>query len=50
VGLGEGRDLVAAARFANAAAALSATRRGAQPSMPSRADVDALLKRQRPTS
>ena len=39
----EGKDPVQAARFASAAAAISVTRRGAQSSMPSRAEVDALL-------
>ena len=39
VGLGEGRALGDALRFANAAAALACTRRGAQPSLPSRAEV-----------
>jgi ribokinase len=43
VALLEGSDPWAAARFANAAAAISVTRRGAQASMPSRADVDAFL-------
>lgn len=37
--LGEGRDLISAARFANAAAAISVTRLGAQPSMPIRDEV-----------
>ncbi|MGP8253857.1 MAG: ribokinase [Terracidiphilus sp.] len=45
-GLLEGLDPFAAARFANAAAAICVTRRGAQASMPSRADVDHLLERQ----
>ena len=45
VALVEGRTLVDAVRFANAAAALSVTRLGAQPSAPSRADIDALLAR-----
>jgi ribokinase len=40
VALAEGRDIEAAARFATEAAALSVTRRGAQPSMPGRAEVD----------
>ncbi len=44
VGLLEGRDAFQAARFANAAAAIAVTRRGAQASMPSRADVDKLLE------
>jgi ribokinase len=41
-----GLDPTAAARFASAAAAISVTRRGAQPSMPSRAEVDAFLEQQ----
>ncbi len=45
VGLAEGRPLEGAVRFANAAAALSVTRRGAQPSAPTRAAIDALLAR-----
>jgi ribokinase len=36
-------DPIAAARFATAAAAISVTRRGAQASMPTRAEVDAFL-------
>ncbi|MGH9605090.1 MAG: ribokinase [Terracidiphilus sp.] len=48
VGLLEGRDPWAAARFANAAAALCVTRKGAQASMPSRAEVKAFLA-ERPT-
>jgi ribokinase len=40
-----GFDPWAAARFANAAAAISVTRRGAQASMPSRAEVDAFLQK-----
>ncbi len=43
VGLLEGRDPWDAARFASAAAAISVTRRGAQASMPSRAEVDTFL-------
>ena len=43
VALCEGQPLRAAARFANAAAALSVTRKGAQASIPSRDDVMALL-------
>ncbi|HEY1647897.1 MAG TPA: ribokinase [Terracidiphilus sp.] len=43
VALLEGNDPWTAARFANAAAAISVTRRGAQASMPSRADVDDFL-------
>jgi ribokinase len=44
VGLMEGMDPWAAARFANAAAAVSVSRRGAQAAMPTRADVKALLQ------
>jgi ribokinase len=40
-----GVSLRDAVRFANAAAALSVTRRGAQPSLPTRAEVEALLAR-----
>jgi len=47
VALVEGRPLLEAVRFANAAAALSVTRLGAQPSAPSRPDVDSLLARAR---
>ena len=43
VGLGEGRSLADAAAFANAAAALSVTRAGAQPSLPTRAETDHFL-------
>jgi ribokinase len=43
VALMEGKAPAQAARFAAAAAAISVTRRGAQSSMPSRAEVDALL-------
>jgi ribokinase len=39
VALAEGKDLTDAARFATAAAALSVTRAGAQPSLPTRAEV-----------
>jgi ribokinase len=45
VALVEGRPLAEAVRFANAAAALSVTRLGAQPSAPTRAEIDALLAR-----
>lgn len=38
-----GWTLMEAARFANAAAAISVTRRGAQPSAPQRKEIDALL-------
>jgi len=43
----EGRPLLEAVRFANAAAALSVTRLGAQPSAPTRAQIEALLSAQR---
>ena len=46
VALLEGKDPWEAARFANAAAAISVTRKGAQASMPSRADVDQFLSEQ----
>lgn len=38
--LSEGRSLLEAARWANTAAALSVTRRGAQPSIPNRDEID----------
>ena len=44
VALSEGRDAVAAAEFAAAAAAISVTRRGAQPSMPVRGEIDAMTQ------
>lgn len=43
VALAERKPLEEAARFANAAAALSVTRQGAQSSIPTRAEVDAFL-------
>ncbi|MBE2232932.1 MAG: ribokinase [Anaerolinea sp.] len=43
VALGEGHTLPASAAFASAAAALAVTRVGAQPSLPSRAEVDEFL-------
>ncbi|MBP7560000.1 MAG: ribokinase [Armatimonadetes bacterium] len=43
VALCEGASLVEAARFGNACGALAATRMGAQPSMPTRAEVEKLL-------
>ncbi len=45
VALAEGHGLHEAVRFANAAAALSVTRLGAQPSAPRRREIDAFLKR-----
>jgi ribokinase len=45
VALAERRPLDAALRFANAAAALACTRRGAQPAMPRRQEVERLLSR-----
>jgi ribokinase len=42
--LSTGMEPIVAARFANAVAALSVTRVGAQPSMPSRHEVETLLK------
>jgi ribokinase len=44
VGLSEGLDLPAACRFANAAAALSVTRLGAQASAPTRAELEAFIR------
>jgi ribokinase len=41
--LAEGKDLEEAVLFANAAAALSATKQGAQISMPTRDEVDELV-------
>ncbi|MBD3177323.1 MAG: hypothetical protein GF320_19290 [Armatimonadia bacterium] len=43
VALCEGQSLAEAARFANACGALATTRLGAQPSMPTRQEVEALL-------
>ena len=42
VALAEGRSLTDAARFANRAAALAVTRAGAQPSLPTRAEIESL--------
>jgi ribokinase len=42
VALAKGRSLREAAQWANQAAALAVTRRGAQPSLPTRAQVEAL--------
>ena len=44
VALGEGKGLLEAVRFANAAAAISVTRLGAQPSAPTRLEIDRFLK------
>jgi ribokinase len=49
VALAEGNRLPTAVRFANAAAALSVTRRGAQPSAPTRADIERFLATATPT-
>jgi len=45
VALSEGLDVVAATRFGCAVAGISVTRYGTAPSMPSRSEVDALLRR-----
>jgi ribokinase len=45
VGLAEGLDIVAATRFGCAVAGISVTRHGTAPSMPSRLEVDALLRK-----
>jgi ribokinase len=45
VALAEGKPLREAARFANAAGALCCTKRGAQPALPTRADVERLMRR-----
>ena len=42
--LAEGATLVEAARMGNAAGALAVTKHGAEPSMPHRADIEALLR------
>ena len=44
VALAEGRDLAAAVRFASAAGAVAVTRPGAQAAMPSRDEVESLLR------
>jgi ribokinase len=44
VALAEGKSLDAAVRFANAAAAISVTRLGAQPSAPTRREIERFLK------
>ncbi len=43
--LSEGRDLFEAARYGNATGALSVTRLGTAPAMPSRAEIDALVRK-----
>jgi ribokinase len=48
VGLAEGMPVTAALRFANAAAALACTRRGAQPSLPRRDEVTRFTEGRRP--
>jgi ribokinase len=50
VALAEGRSPTEAGAFAIAASALSVTRRGAQPSMPTRAEVEAFRVAERTTS
>jgi ribokinase len=45
VALAEGKTVLDAVRFANAAAALSVTRLGAQPSAPTRAGIEKFLRR-----
>jgi ribokinase len=47
VALGEGLPLEEACRFANAAAALSVTREGAQPSMPYRSEIDSFMEQRK---
>ncbi len=47
VALGLGEGLAGAVRFANAVGALSTTRMGAQPSLPTAAEVEAFLKEQK---
>ncbi len=44
VALAEGKPLLEAVRFASAAAAISVTRWGAQPSAPTRAEIEQFLK------
>jgi len=44
VALAERRDLPSALRFANTVAALACTKRGAQPSLPTRAEVDRVAR------
>ena len=44
LGIGEGMNIAAAARFANAAAAIKCTRFGGRLGAPTRAEVDTLLR------
>ncbi len=50
VALGRGEELEGAVRFANAVGAISTTRMGAQPSLPTMAEVDAFLAGQTSSS
>src|SRR5262249_18076946 len=45
VALAEGKEMAEAIAFANAAGALATTRAGAQPSLPSREEVEAFLRK-----
>jgi ribokinase len=45
VALAEGKDLAEAAQFANAVGALAVTKQGAQPGMPTREEVENLIKK-----
>lgn len=49
-GLSEDKPIQEALRFANAAGALATTRLGAQPSLPSRGELEALVKAKRKTA
>ena len=49
VALGEGRPVIEAVQFANAAAAISVTRLGAQPSAPARKQIELLMASARTT-
>jgi ribokinase len=44
VAIAEGRDLISAASFASAAAAISVTRIGTAPAMPFRSEIEELLR------
>lgn len=46
VGLGEGKPLAESARFANAVGALAVTKMGAQPSMPTRNELELFVRKQ----